>query len=141
MPKLAFSGRCQLWQFQGVANFGSFRKLPTLAEVTVPGVAKIDNFWTYWNLPKVALEHSSHGRPEPFLSAYRHLVLAVSSKIKVMCHSCIFIWFLIECRVIAKWRAAAKLLNLYVVLLECLLCCVLICKMGYSYQIVKKHAL
>ena len=27
----------------------------------------------------------------------RHLVLAVSSKIKVMCHSCIFIVFLIQC--------------------------------------------
>ena len=27
----------------------------------------------------------------------RHLVLTVSSKIKVMCHSCIFIVFLIQC--------------------------------------------
>ena len=27
----------------------------------------------------------------------RHLLLAVSSKIKVMCHSCIFIVFLIQC--------------------------------------------
>ena len=27
----------------------------------------------------------------------RHLVLAVSSKIKVMCYSCIFIVFLIQC--------------------------------------------
>ena len=27
----------------------------------------------------------------------RHFVLAVSSKIKVMCHSCIFIVFLIQC--------------------------------------------
>ena len=27
----------------------------------------------------------------------RHLVLAASSKIKVMCHSCIFIVFLIQC--------------------------------------------
>ena len=27
----------------------------------------------------------------------RHLVLAVSSKIKVMCHSCIFTVFLIQC--------------------------------------------
>ena len=27
----------------------------------------------------------------------RHLILAVSSKIKVMCHSCIFIVFLIQC--------------------------------------------
>ena len=27
----------------------------------------------------------------------RHLVLAVSSKIKVMCHPCIFIVFLIQC--------------------------------------------
>ena len=45
VAKVGSSGSCQSWQFQ---------KLPTLA---VPGVAKVGNFWTYWNLPKVALEH------------------------------------------------------------------------------------
>ena len=66
--------RCQLWQLNGVAKAGSsgscqlwqFRELPKLAvpgvaNLAVPGVAKVGNFWTYWNLPKVALEHSSQG--------------------------------------------------------------------------------